>query len=57
MLWSLSKVGIRHPLLFKKVAEHLLGKNSNGISRIKSARGLDGFSSQGLGNLAWSCAK
>jgi len=40
-----------------KVAEHLVGKNSNGISRIKAARGLDGFSSQGLGNLAWSYAK
>ena len=35
----------------------MLGKNSNGISRIKAARGLDGFSSQGLGNLAWSYAK
>ena len=43
-----TKVGIRHPALFKSTAEHVIGKGG---------RGLSSFSSQGLGNLLWSYAK
>lgn len=43
---------MRHPLVFKKVAEHLVGTNEEDRSR-----GLSSFSPQGLGNLAWSYAK
>lgn len=53
VLWSFSKLQVRHPQLFKAVAEHLVGdneKNGNG-------RGMAEFSSQGLGNLAWAFAR
>jgi hypothetical protein len=54
VLWSFSKVGIRHPALFKSITEHLIGReddpNDNG-------RGLDEFSPQGLGNMAWAFAR
>eukprot|EP00557_Chaetoceros_sp_GSL56_P007928 CAMPEP_0176489526 /NCGR_PEP_ID=MMETSP0200_2-20121128/7338_1 /TAXON_ID=947934 /ORGANISM="Chaetoceros sp., Strain GSL56" /LENGTH=1134 /DNA_ID=CAMNT_0017886679 /DNA_START=321 /DNA_END=3722 /DNA_ORIENTATION=+ len=56
VLWSLSKASIRHPGVFKRVAEHLVGSDAdfeNGIL----GRGMDGFSPQGLGNLAWAYAK
>lgn len=43
---------MRHPLVFQKVAEHLVG-TGNG----EKTRGLSSFSPQGLGNLAWSYAK
>jgi len=52
LLWSLSKAGVRHPAVFKSVAKHLVGSDSG-----HTGRGLDNFSSQGLGNLAWSYAK
>jgi hypothetical protein len=45
VLWSFSKIGIRHPALFKFVAQHLV------------TRGMDDFSPQGLGNLAWAYAR
>ena len=48
VLWAFSKIGVRHPALFKKVAHHLVGPNG---------RGFGGFSSQGLGNTLWSFAK
>jgi hypothetical protein len=48
VLWAFSKIGVRHPALFKKVAQHLVGQNG---------RGFSGFSSQGLGNTLWSFAK
>jgi hypothetical protein len=51
ILWSFSKVGMRHPELFKSVAEHLMGNGD------KEGRGLDEFPPQGIGNTAWSFAK
>ncbi|KAL7552681.1 hypothetical protein ACHAWF_015917 [Thalassiosira exigua] len=48
VLWSFSKIGVRHPLLFKSVAKHIVGR---------SGRGFSTFSSQGLGNTLWSFAK
>ena len=45
---------IRHPALFKSVAEHLVGSSDDPHM---TERGLDGFSAQGLGNLAWSYAR
>jgi hypothetical protein len=48
VLWAFSKIGVRHPALFKKVAHHLVAANG---------RGFGGFSSQGLGNTLWSFAK
>jgi len=46
--------------LFKAVAEHLVGSDDdNGKSggKPRRVRGLDDFSPQGLGNLAWSFAR
>jgi hypothetical protein len=48
VIWAFSKIGVRHPALFKKVAHHLVAANG---------RGFGGFSSQGLGNTLWSFAK
>jgi len=48
VLWSFSKAGVRHPILFQKIAKHLIGS---------AGRGLSTFSSQGLGNTLWSFAK
>lgn len=56
VLWSLSKAGIRHPEVFKSVAEHLVGSDEDAANG-KRGRGLDGFSPQGIGNLAWAYAK
>lgn len=53
VLWSFSKVGIRHPALFKSVAEHLVGSEDG----VTDARSLDEFSPQGLGNTAWAYAR
>jgi len=53
VLWSLSKAGIRHPRAFKRVAEYLVGSTTES----ENVRGLNGFSPQGLGNLAWSYAR
>ena len=39
-------------MVFKKVAEHLVGTSDG-----DNGRGFNGFSTQGLGNLAWSYAK
>lgn len=54
VLWSFSKAGIRHPRLFKAMAEHLVGGPDGDSS---GARGFDGFSPQGLGNTAYSFAR
>lgn len=56
VLWSLSKASIRHPGVFKSVAEHLVGSDDD-VSLGKTGRGLEGFSPQGIGNLAWAFAK
>jgi len=53
ILWGFSRVEIRHPKLFKMVAEYLVGTEDTS----EQGRGLGGFSPQGLGNLAWSFAK
>jgi hypothetical protein len=53
ILWAFSRVEVRHPQLFKVVAEHLVGTEGTNAA----GRGLQGFSPQGLGNLAWSFAK
>ena len=50
ILWSFSKVGIRHPELFKSVAEHVV-RDRDGTRR------LNDFSPQGCGNLAWAFAR
>jgi len=54
IMWGLSRVGLRHPRLFKMFAEYLAG---SGDSLEDRGIGLRGFSSQGLANLAWSYAK
>lgn len=46
MLWSLSKAGIRHPLAFRRVAEHLVGAEVDANSGWFN-RGLSKFSPQG----------
>lgn len=56
ILWSLSKVGIRHPAVFKSVAKHLVGSDDD-VLLGHVGRGLQDFSPQGLGNLSWSYAK
>jgi hypothetical protein len=45
---------MRHPTLFRSVAEHLVGSGKN---RKVTGRGLEDFSPQGLGNLAWAFAR
>lgn len=52
ILWAFSKIGIRHPSLFKSVSEHLVGIIGPG-----KPRGLTEFSPQGLGNTAWAFAR
>ena len=53
ILWAFSRCEVRHPTLFKMVAEHFVGPYGSA----DGGRGLEGFSPQGLGNLAWSFAK
>ena len=53
VLWSFSKVGIRHPKLFRSVALHLVGSDSNDSTVNEVARTLNEFSPQGIGNIAW----
>jgi len=62
VIWSFSKSGVRHPALFKKVAEHLVGNKESDAKTKQDAissgtRGFFSFSSQGLGNTLWSFAK
>ena len=45
-MWSFSKAGIRHPELFRRTAEYLVGREEDGFA---NSRGLDDFSTQGLG--------
>lgn len=49
-----SQAAIRHPGVFKRVAEHLVGSDDD-FENGNSGRGMEGFSPQGLGNLAWAC--
>jgi len=48
VLWAFSRIGIRHPSLFKAVAERIVGSNGRGFST---------FSPQGIGNTVWSFAR
>ena len=54
VLWSFSKTGIRHPRLFRFVAEYLVGATAE---EANSARGLHEFPPQGIGNMAWAFAR
>ena len=58
-LWAFSKIGLRHPALFKSVAEHLVGAERIPVpeGQIHCGRGMKDFSPQGIGNLMWSYAK
>ena len=53
------QAGIRHPDLFRFVAEHLVGPEHDPVpaGKLHCGRGLDEFSSQGIGNLVWSYAR
>ena len=53
VLWAFAKVGVRHPKLFRAVAEYLVGEENEPVS----GRGLSDFNSQGLANLAYSYAR
>ena len=52
---------MRHPDLFRTIAEHLVGGGNNqrqgGKGTRPRVRGVDDFSTQGLGNLAWAFAR
>ena len=50
---------MRHPKLFRFVAEHLVGPATKPVpdGNLHCGRGLDEFSSQGVGNLLWSFAR
>lgn len=54
VLWSFVKLGMRHPPLFKFVAEHLVGPESDPRD---AGRGLDQFDAQGIANLAYVYAR
>lgn len=56
-LWAFSKIGLRHPILFKSVAEHLVGLGEVPVGQLHCGRGMQDFSPQGMGNLLWSYAK
>lgn len=57
--YRLPQAGVRHPKLFKAVAEYLVGKESDPVpeGQLHCGRGLDDFTQQGIGNLVWSYAK
>jgi hypothetical protein len=64
IMWSFSKMGIRHPELFRSVALHLVGSSTSTSSGGGSSsssdckyRGLDDFSPQEISNLAWAFAR
>ena len=48
---------MRHPDLFKATAEHLVGPDNPNRGEPTRPRGLDEFSPQGLGNMAWAFAR
>lgn len=54
-LWSFSKIGIRHPSLFKSTAIHLVGNDDD--QSTERPRSFSDFSPQGLGNTAWAFAR
>jgi hypothetical protein len=58
-LWGFSKAGVRHPLMFRSVAEYLVGRETDKVpvGQLHTGVGLDKFSPQELANLCWSYAK
>mmetsp|Transcript_60797 Transcript_60797/g.69899 ORF Transcript_60797/g.69899 Transcript_60797/m.69899 type:complete len:686 (+) Transcript_60797:953-3010(+) len=54
VLWSFARIGVRHPRLFRSVAEYLVGKVHTNKVEMTTGRGLCDFNSQGLANLAYS---
>lgn len=54
LIWAFARVGMRHPKLFRMVAEHLVGK---GDHPEVTGRGLNEFNTQGIANLAYSYAR
>lgn len=58
-LWGLSKGGIRHPLVFRSIAEYLVGRESDNVpeGNLHTGVGMDSFSSQEIANLCWAYAK
>ena len=54
MTWAFAKIGMRHPKLFRSVAEHLVG---TGDHLEVTGRGLNEFNTQGIANLAYSFAR
>jgi hypothetical protein len=55
VLWSFARVGVRHPVLFQTVAEHLVGKGDD--PNLGGRGGLGMFNNQGVSNLAYAYAK
>jgi hypothetical protein len=51
VLWAFSRLGIRHPILFRFTAEYIIGTDD------KPGRSLKEFSIQAVGNTAWSYAR
>ena len=51
VLWAFSRLGIRHPNLFRFTAEYLIGTED------KPGRSLKEFSIQAVGNTAWAYAR
>lgn len=58
-LWGLSKSGIRHPLVFRSIAEYLVGRETDKVpeGKIHTGVGVEDFSSQEIANLCWAYAK
>ncbi len=54
LVWSFARAGMRHPKLFRAVAEHLVGE---GDHMEITGRGMGEFNTQGIANLAYSYAK
>lgn len=53
IIWAFSKSGVRHPTLFKSVAEYLVSSPD----MFNESRGYSGCSTQVFGIIAWSFAK
>jgi len=51
VLWAFSRNGIRHPRLFRAMAEHLVGVDAT------EGLGFQEFSVQAVGNTAWAYAR
>jgi len=54
LTWAFARIGMRHPKLFRSVAEHLVG---TGDHQEVTGRGLNEFNTQGIANLAYSFAR